>query len=91
MLTINKVSEIINKAENCFRHEECATCECYLGFIAQLELDGDEEIGYFLAAYKPPREEIHACLGCDPCPPGILYSDYLRKKPPRTIKPVQDA
>jgi hypothetical protein len=23
-------------------------------------------------------------LGCDPCPPGILYSNYLRKKSVRS-------
>jgi hypothetical protein len=79
MLAIKQVEQLIKKAESSFRHQECASCECYLGFLAQMELDGDQEIGNFLAAYKPPRGEIHACLGCDPCPPGVLYADYLRK------------
>ena len=71
---------MINNAESSFHHRECATCECYLGFIAQLELDGDQETREYLEAYKPLREKIHACLGCDPCSPGVIYTDYLRKK-----------
>lgn len=78
--SIDQISKIIHKAESSFRHEECATCECYLGFLTQLEIDADQEGRLFLKDYMPPREEIHACLGCDPCPPGILYTDYLRKK-----------
>jgi hypothetical protein len=79
-LSINQISKIINKAESSYRHEECATCECYLGFLTQLEIDADQEGRQFLKDFMPHREEIHACLGCDPCPPGILYTDYLRKK-----------
>lgn len=81
VLSIEQVQEIIKQSQYSFRHEECATCECYLGFLAQLELDGDQEIREYLAALKPSRENIHSCLGCDPCPPGILYTDYLGKKP----------
>lgn len=79
-LTLNDVTILIDKAQSSFRHEECSTCECYLGYIAQLELDGDEEVREYLVEIKPPRNKIHACLGCDPCSPGILYSDYLRKR-----------
>ena len=79
-LTREQVSGWIQKAEDNFRHEDCATCECYLGFLAQMEIDGDQEARDYLSKHKPARDEIHACLGCDPCPPGILYSDYLRKR-----------
>ena len=79
-LTFNDVTILIDKAQSSFRQEECSTCECYLGYIAQLELDGDQGIQEYLAEIKPSKDEIHACLGCDPCSPGILYSDYLRKK-----------
>ena len=72
MLPIKQVEQLINKAESSFRHQECATCECYLAFIAQLEIDGGTEIREYLAAHKPLRKEIHACLGCDHCPPGII-------------------
>ena len=80
-LSIDQISAIINNAEKSFRQEDCPTCECYLGYIAQLELDGDQEVQEYLAKYKPAREVIHSCLGCDPCPPGILYADYLKNKP----------
>lgn len=79
-LSLEHIKELVQKAEFSFRHQDCATCECYLGFITQLELDGDPEVREFLAEYKPAREEIHSCLGCYPCAPGILYSDYLQKK-----------
>ena len=84
-LSIEQLKELITKAEFSFRREECATCECYLGYITQLELDGDQEAQDYLTESKPKREEIHACLGCDPCSPSILYSDYLRKKTTSTI------
>lgn len=79
-LSLDTVKELISKAEAAFRHQECATCECYLGYIAQLEIDSDPEGRAFLENYIPPREQQHACLGCDPCSPGILYANYLRKK-----------
>ena len=82
-LSISEVKNLINKAEACFRHEECANCECYLGYVAELQLDSDFEAQQYLKACQPPREEIHACLGCDPCAPGILYANYLRKKASR--------
>jgi hypothetical protein len=80
LLSVSDVKILIKKAEDCFRHEECANCECYLGYVAELQLDSDFEAQQYLKACQPPREEIHACLGCDPCAPGILYTDYLRKK-----------
>lgn len=79
-LSLKDIKGFIEKAEGSFRHQECATCECYLGFIAQLQLDSDQEARTFLKEYLPDRELIHSCLGCDPCPPGILYSEYLRKR-----------
>lgn len=89
ILPIDQIKELVTKAETSFRHDECATCECYLGYITQLEIDADQEGRQFLKETMPPREEIHSCLGCDPCPPGILYSDYLRKKSATKISPGQ--
>jgi hypothetical protein len=79
-LSLDAVKELISNAEAAFRHQECASCECYLGYVTQLEIDAGPQGREFLQTYQPPREEVHACLGCDPCSPGILYSDYLRKK-----------
>lgn len=85
MLSTDDISRIITKAESSFRHEECATCECYLGFLTQLEIDADQQGQKILKERQTHPGEIHSCLGCDPCPPGILYGDYLRKKAKGTI------
>ncbi len=79
-LTIGQIKELISKAEYAFHHQECATCEVYLGYLAQLEIDADPAGQQYLREYKPPREQVHGCLGCDPCPSAILHAEYLRKK-----------
>jgi len=79
-LTLSYLKDLLTRAENSFHHEECATCENFLGFLTQLEIDGGPEIQAYLTEYKPPREQIHACLGCDPCPPGLLYAEYLQNQ-----------
>ncbi len=78
-LTISNIELLLLEAEFSFRHEECATCECYLGYLTQLKLDSDQEASRYLEENIPDRGLIHSCLGCDPCAPGILYSNYLRK------------
>jgi len=80
LLSVPEVKGLIAKAEESFRHEECATCECYLGYVAQLVIDSGPEAKIFLQEYQPDRDQIHSCLGCDPCAPGILYASYLRKR-----------
>ena len=80
-LLVSEIKDLIKKAEKSFRHEECATCECYLGYITQLVIDSGPEGQQFLKDYQPDRDQIHFCLGCDPCAPGILYANYLRIRP----------
>ena len=82
-LSVPEVKELIEKAEETFRHEECATCECYLGYVIQLKIDSGAEAQQFLKEYEPDRDKIHSCLGCDPCSPGTLYANYLRKRTSR--------
>lgn len=79
-LSVSNLKKLIVKAEGSFRHEECATCECFLGYVAQLEIDSDPEGQGYLNDYQPSLNQIHACLGYDPCAPGILYTNYLRVK-----------
>jgi hypothetical protein len=86
LLTVSDVAVYLTKAEESFRHQECAACECYLGYLTQLEIDSDQEAQEFLKNNQPAREEVHACLGCDPCPPGILYANYLRKRNLRLVE-----
>jgi len=75
LLLVSEIKVLLNKAELSFRHDECATCECYLGYVTQLEIDSDPEGQRFLHEYKPGQGQIHSCLGCVPYAPGILYTN----------------
>jgi len=43
LLSVSQVTAFVHKAEESFRHQECASCECYLGHLTQLEIDADKE------------------------------------------------
>ena len=79
MLTISTIQTKIRLAEESFPHEECGTCECFLGYVTQLGLDSTPDAQAVLEVYYPERSQVHGCLGCDPCPPGDLYSTYLQE------------
>lgn len=78
-LGINQVQEIVKKLENSVARPECLTCDCFQGLLTQLEIDCPEDITDITNPLKTPKEKMHGCLGCEPCPAGQLYSDYLRK------------
>jgi hypothetical protein len=75
-----QIESILQETEASFRHEECRTCECFLGLVTQLRLDTPAEARAPLDARRVARNEIHGCLGCDPCPPGDRYAAYMRQK-----------
>jgi hypothetical protein len=77
---IDQTKKLLEEAIASFPHDECYTCECFLGYLAQLELDADENLRSFFSTYKPERSLIHSCLGCDPCPPADAFANYLRAK-----------
>ncbi len=79
-LTINQVQEIVNELENSVAHPECLTCECFQGLLTQLELDSPEDISNLTSNLKISNKKMHGCLGCDPCPPGALFAEYLKSK-----------
>ncbi len=78
-LSVSQVRSFIENAIEAFPHDECATCECFLGYVTQLEMEADDGGQKFLEKHKPQKTEMHACLGCDPCPPGDHYAQYLRE------------
>jgi hypothetical protein len=78
LLSKPEVMTLINQAIDSFPRKEFPTCECYLGFVTQLEMLSDESSQQFLEIHKPERDQIHSCLGCDPCPPGDQYAEFLR-------------
>ena len=77
-LSISQVKSIIENTKNSFPHKECASCECYLGFVTQLEILSDESCLQFLEKQKIDQNKIHSCLGCDPCPPGNHFAKFIR-------------
>jgi len=59
--------------------EECRTCDCLLGFVTRLKLDARENTASILRPMKALKDQIHGCLGCNPCPPAEAYSNYIRE------------
>jgi hypothetical protein len=60
--------------------EACCSCECFLGYIAQRQIDGPRELKALLAEYRVERDATHSCLGCDPCPPADALVTYLQSR-----------
>jgi hypothetical protein len=79
-LTREEASALLSKLSRQLPLEECNSCECLQGFLTQLEMDLGEAAPPELARLIVPREELHGCLGCDPCPPGDAYAAYLTAK-----------
>ena len=80
-----QVEVILKETAESFPYDACLTCECFLGLVAQLGIVADPAGRSLLEQYKVPRKEMHACLGCDPCPPGDHYAKYIRQKQARKI------
>ncbi|MCX6066636.1 MAG: hypothetical protein NT121_12905 [Chloroflexi bacterium] len=79
-LTLTEVETVLHETVASFPHDPCLTCECFLGLVARLRLDAGAESQPLLDTYKVPRQEMHSCLGCDPCPPGNRYAQYIQQK-----------
>lgn len=75
-----EVRKYLKDAIDSFPHQECSTCECFVGYLTQLQIDSGEGSKDLLAEYKPEREEVHSCLGCNPCSPGDHFARYLQEK-----------
>ncbi len=76
----DETQRLLQSAENSFPHGACSTCECFLGYLAQLRIDSDSANRDLFSPFKIDRKNMHKCLGCDPCPPGDLYAGYMLKK-----------
>ena len=85
-LTRKETQNCLDVVVDSFPHDACLTCECLLGYVTQLHLDADADGRELLAFYKVDRNRMHSCMGCNPCPPGDLYAEYVRsKKGPQII------
>lgn len=82
-----EIQQLLNQVEESFPHDLCNTCECFLGYLAQLRIDSDPADKDLFLPFKVDRNDMHKCLGCAPCPPGDLYAGYmLKKQKPNLIK-----
>jgi hypothetical protein len=77
-IRLDKVRQILDRVRDSIRHDECWTCDCLQGFLAQLEMDAEPAAAELIEPLKVPATQMHGCLGCDPCPPGAAFADYLR-------------
>jgi len=80
--TSKETQKLLTQAEESFPHAHgiCNTCECFLGYLTQLRIDSDPADKDLFIPFKVHRKDMHHCLGCDPCPPGDLYAEYMKKK-----------
>jgi hypothetical protein len=76
----DEVQTLLQAAEESFPYGQCNSCECFLGYIAQLGNDSIAESTDLFIPYKVNKNNIHRCLRCDPCPPGDMYAQYMFKK-----------
>ena len=78
-LSVEEAKVLIGNAIVSFPQEECETCECFLGYLTQLQIDAGKDLGELVSEYQPSQVKMHGCLGCDPCPPGDHFSDYIQR------------
>lgn len=79
-LTRQEVQTFLAEAADSFPHDACLTCECFLGYVTRLQVDSDGTSHDLIGKYQVERKSLHSCLGCDPCPPGDMYAEYVRKR-----------
>jgi hypothetical protein len=76
----SELQDLIRGGEDSIAHGTCYTCECFLGYLVQLRIDCDPADQDLLLPFKVEHSEMHRCIGCDPCPPGNLYAEYMKNK-----------
>jgi hypothetical protein len=77
--TENPQNVLLERLRPWLSEERCRTCDCFQGALVQLELDGGESAKRLVEAHRVPSEQMHACLGCDPCLPAEAWVKYIRE------------
>jgi hypothetical protein len=77
-LARDEVRSLLEQARESFPRDDCLNCECFLGYLAQLGIDADQEVHSHFDEMGIDYQHAHSCMGCDPCPPADLFADYLR-------------
>ena len=78
-VTRKDVERVVHDTVAGFRRKECRTCDCFQGFLTQLEIDAAQDVGDITTPHKVDKARMHGCLGCDPCPPGAAFAAYLKR------------
>lgn len=81
--TRDEVRALLEQARQSFPHNECLTCECFLGYLTQLGIDAGEEVDKLIDEMGIESQHTRGCMGCDPCPPADLFADYLQAQASR--------
>ena len=77
---MNQIEKYCKKIREFAIKNECLTCECLQGFISQLLMDFRKEDVSKLKKCLKDKRFVYSCLGCDPCPPGEFFAEYLKNK-----------
>lgn len=72
-LSRKEASRILEDQVGLLPRAECRACECFQGFLVQLEIETAEDIRDLTGPLKVNPFEMHHCLGCDPCPPAEAF------------------
>jgi len=85
---LKNVCQRILGLRNNAEYEKCLDCECYFGLLFYLnkELimvdDASSKKMFKKIIPKATKEEeaqMHACLGCNPCPPAEWTTEVIEK------------
>lgn len=74
-LNRQEVKDLLEKLESSMIRDECSSCECLQGVLAQIEIDAAEDITDLTDTLKVSPAQMHSCLGCEPCPPAEIFGD----------------
>ncbi|MFX1298529.1 MAG: hypothetical protein ACFFD2_27185 [Promethearchaeota archaeon] len=84
--SFNDVKNILENLNKSILRPECWFCDCFQGFITQIELDSDGDVSGLTDPLIVFISEMHGWLGCDPCPPGEVFSEYIQEKRNKTAQ-----
>ncbi len=80
------VEQIWQRLQPSLAKDQCAGCECLQGTLVELRLalddllpsGQDDALAEAIGAAMDTADR-HACLGCEPCPPSALLTDFYRE------------
>lgn len=78
--TDKDIQTILRKTLSALPRDACHTCECLQGFLVQLQADAADDVEAAIAPHRVSRDQMHACLGCSPCPPADVFAEYLKQQ-----------